>query len=191
MGFDFAVEHKPGASNTTNDAPSQQWKEEAGELAALTSPTFMVLDTLHALLEVTATLRQVREEVVAGGCADKWRVVDGLITKASKVYVPTDSPHLPVILSAVHDMGHKGTEKTLYQLRRDFYVPSARYMVQEHVCACAVCQRNNVEQLHPAGLLQPLDVPGAMRSHIAMDFMEGFPRINDKSAILTVVDRFS
>jgi hypothetical protein len=159
-------------------------------LAALSAPTFMVLDTLCVELEDTAALRQLREEVAAGGRDDKWQVVNDLITKAGKVYVPANLPHVPVILSAVHDMGHEGAEKTLYRLRRDFYVLSARFAVQEHVYACVVCQRNKVEQLHPAGLLQPLDVPGAMWSHVTMDFVEGFPRINGKSVILTVVYRF-
>jgi hypothetical protein len=41
------------------------------------------------------------------------------------------------------------------------------------------------------GLLQPLDVPSIVWDNVAMDFMEGFPHINDKSVILTVADRFS
>jgi hypothetical protein len=36
-----------------------------------------------------------------------------------------------------------------------------------------------------------LDVPSAVWADIAMDFVEGFPKINGKSIILTVVDRFS
>jgi hypothetical protein len=40
--------------------------------------------------------------------------VDGLITVRGKVYVAANSPSLPAILTAVHDMGHEGTEKTLH-----------------------------------------------------------------------------
>jgi transposase InsO family protein len=36
-----------------------------------------------------------------------------------------------------------------------------------------------------------LEVSSTIWSHIAMDFIEGFSRINSKSVILTVVDRFS
>jgi transposase InsO family protein len=59
------------------------------------------------------------------------------------------------------------------------------------VKGCGVCQRNKTEHLHPAGLLQPLPVPSSIWSDIAMDFVEGFPKVGGKSIILTVVDCFS
>jgi hypothetical protein len=64
-------------------------------------------------------------------------------------------------------------------------------MVKDFVKACADCQRNKTEHLHPTALLQPLDVPSMVWSDIAMDFIKGFPRINGKSVVLTVADRFS
>jgi hypothetical protein len=59
------------------------------------------------------------------------------------------------------------------------------------VRACITCQRNKTDHLHPAGLLQPLEVPTTVWSDLTMDFIEGFPKVNGKSVILTVVDRFS
>jgi hypothetical protein len=88
-------------------------------------------------------------------------------------------------------VGHEGTEKTLHRLHADFYIPGARTAVHEFVSACAVCHRNKVEHLHPAGLLQPLDLPSAVWEDVAMDFIEGLPWVNGKSVILTVIDRFS
>jgi hypothetical protein len=48
-----------------------------------------------------------------------------------------------------------------------------------------------MEHLHPAGLLQPLEVLSVLWVDIAVDFVEGFPRVGGKSVVLTVVDRFS
>lgn len=39
--------------------------------------------------------------------------------------------------------------------------------------------------------MQPLDVPSQVWADIAMDFIDRLPRVNGKSIILTVVDRFS
>jgi hypothetical protein len=63
--------------------------------------------------------------------------------------------------------------------------------VREYIKGCSVCQRNKTDHLHPAGLLQPLPVPSSVWTDIAMDFVEGFPKVGGKSVILTVVDRFS
>jgi hypothetical protein len=62
--------------------------------------------------------------------------------------------------------------------------------VAEFVRACETCQWNKAEQLHPTGLLQPLDIPSAVWADISMDFVEEFLRVNDKMVILMVVDRF-
>jgi hypothetical protein len=101
------------------------------------------------------------------------------------------SPCLPTVLAAAHYVGHGGVEQTLHRLRRDFFLPGTRAIVHDHICAYATCQQNKVEQLHPNDLLQPLEVPSVVWTDIAMDFIEGFPLINGKSVILTVVDRFS
>ena len=69
--------------------------------------------------------------------------------------------------------------------------PTQKRTVKEFVRACETCQRNRVEHLQPAGLLQPLEVPSAVWADIAMDFVDGLPRVHGKTVILTVVDRFS
>jgi hypothetical protein len=98
---------------------------------------------------------------------------------------------LSAILTSAHGVGHEGTQKTLHRLRADFFVPGARTIVQEFVRAYVACQRNKTEQLHPVGLLQPLEIPSSVWSASAMDFIEGLPKVHSKSVILMVVDRFS
>jgi transposase InsO family protein len=157
----------------------------------VSAPVFTTFDDLHAEEEERASLRQLKEEVMAGHKGDAWKIVDGLITVGGKAYMATDSPCLSVILAAAHGMGHEGTEKMLHRLRCDFFVLGARASVKDHVQACVICQRNKVKHLHPAGLLQPLEVPSSVWAHLSMDFVEGFLRVNGKSVVLTVVDRFS
>jgi hypothetical protein len=110
---------------------------------------------------------------------------------AGKVYVPWTSPSLPDILEAAHSTAHEGVAKTLQRLCLDFHIPGAQQVVQDFVRACAICQRNKSEHVHLAAFLQPLDVPSSVWADVAMDFVEGFPCVNGKSVILTVVDWFS
>jgi hypothetical protein len=126
-----------------------------------------------------------------GHCGDKWCMVDGLITMSGRVYLPPSSVSLAVVLHHAHDAGHEGVECTLHWLRVDFYLSGVLSIVQDHVRACAMCQRNKSKHLHPVGLLQPIDVPSTIWANVATDFVEGFPRINGKFVILMVVDRFS
>jgi hypothetical protein len=90
-----------------------------------------------------------------------------------------------------HGAGHEGTENMLHRLQVDFFVPGARAVVCEWVHSYLNYQWNKMEQLYPAGLLQPLQVPSVVWEDITVDFIEGLPKVSDKSCILTVVDRFS
>jgi hypothetical protein len=114
-----------------------------------------------------------------------------MVAYADRLYIPPDSPLLLEVVAATHDDGHEGVQRTLHRLRRDFFFPAMRRVVQDFVRACATCQRNKSEHLHPTGLLLPLPVPQAVWSDIGLDFIEALPRVGGKSVILTVVDRFS
>jgi hypothetical protein len=52
---------------------------------------------------------------------------------------------------------------------------------------------HKTEHLHPTELLQHLDVPSSIWTDIAMDFIEGFPKMGGggKSVMLTIVDHLS
>jgi hypothetical protein len=108
-----------------------------------------------------------------------------------RVFVAASSSMRPTILELVHGAGHEGVHKTPHRLRADFHFPNDHRVVQDFVHACTVCQRNKGEHLQPGGLLQPLGVPVAVWEDVAMDFIEALPKVNGKTVILTVVDRFT
>jgi hypothetical protein len=112
------------------------------------------------------------------------------VTYNGRLYVPPTSPLLQELVATVHEDDHKGVQRTLHRLRRDFHFPDMCRVVQDFVRACATCQRYKSEHLHPAGLL-PLPVPTTVWADIGLDFVEALPRVRGKSVILTVVDRFS
>jgi hypothetical protein len=96
-----------------------------------------------------------------------------------------------VVLAKAHELGHEGVENMLHHLHVDFYISGAHRAVQEFVCACPTCLKNKSEHFHTVGLLQLLEVSSTVWVDVAMDFIEGLPRVNGKSVILTIVDRFS
>jgi hypothetical protein len=191
LGFYFRVEFKPGASNIMADALSHRDAADTGEVLALTAPTFKLYDDLRVELAGDPVLRSLCDEVRTGVRGDEWKLIDGIIAVVGRIYILSSSSCLPAVLAAAHGVTHEGVERTLHRLQHDFFLPDACTIVRDHVRACVVCQQNKVEQLRPGGLLQPLEVLLAVWADIAMDFIEGFPRINGKSIISTVVDRLS
>jgi hypothetical protein len=190
LGFDFHVKFKPGVTNVVAGALSRRATEEAGAMA-LSCPSFHLLDSLRQEVDSTPDLRALLDATADDTKGPRWRAQDGLIIIHDRIYLPPSLSCLQQALTAAHGAGHEGIAKTLHRLHVDFHVSGSHAIVSEFVRACAMCQRNKAEHLHPAGLLQPLEVPLAVWADIAMDFMEGFPRINGKSMVLTVVGRFS
>lgn len=183
FGYDFAVEYRLGRLNTVADALSRRGDDDV-HLHALTGPAFHLFDVLCRELQEDAILHAFRDSVVAERGAP-WRLVDGLVLRGSRVFVPATSSILPDVLQLAHAAGHEGIQKTLQRLRQDFFVEHDRRLVRELVGVCLTCQ------CHKTDSLQPLDVPTQVWSDIAMDFIEGLPRVRGHSVILTVVDRFS
>jgi hypothetical protein len=190
LGFDFVVEYKPGVLNVVADALSRR-DEGSGDLLALSAPHFSLFNDLRHEINRDTTLSQLRDAIRGGAKPSAWSVVDGLILFQGRVYVAGSSAMRQPILELVHGSGHKGVHKTLHRLRADFHFPNDRVVVQDFVRTCAVCQRNKTEHLQPGGLLQPLDVPMTVWAYVAVDFVEALPKVNGKTVILTVVDRFS
>jgi len=82
--------------------------------------------------------------------------------------------------------GHLGVNKTLHIMERYFWWPN---MV---VSTCVSCQRNTQPSTKPAGLLQPLDVPGRPWASVSTDFISGLPVTKSGfDAIAVFVDRLT
>jgi hypothetical protein len=123
LGFDFRVEYKPGAANVVVDTLSRHDSGAESSLAVLSAPEFKLFDDIRQEFGSNPVLQKIRDEATAGDHGDQWRVIDGLVTVASKVYVHPTSTSLSAVVSWAHELGHEGVEKTLHRLRGNFHVP--------------------------------------------------------------------
>lgn len=63
--------------------------------------------------------------------------------------------------------------------------------VRKFVENCITCQQSKATNQKPIRLLLPLPIPEAAWEDISMDFITHLPRVNGKTVIMVVVDRFS
>ena len=88
--------------------------------------------------------------------------------------------------------GHVGMNRTQELLKRDFWWPKMDETVATYVNNCEMCVRNKAPTRKPAGLLQPLPIPGRPWESIGMDFITHLPQTKaGHTAIYVIIDRLT
>lgn len=150
-------EYQPGKHDTATDALSR-CTDDMPTAHALSEPQFNVFDQLRQEVTLRPALTTLRDDIRAGHATTGWSESNRLLLFHGRVHMTADSALWPAILVDAHSTGHEGTQKTLQRLHTSFHVPGLRRLVQDYVRGCSVCQCNQSEHLHPAGLLQPLPI---------------------------------
>jgi hypothetical protein len=184
------VEYRSSATNVVTDALSRL-DNDVGEVMAISAPRFDFIKRLCHAQATDPTLVAIHDEVRAGTRAAPWAPVDGMVAFDDCLYIPPASPLLQEVLVAAHNDGHEGIHRTLHRLRRDFHFPNMCRLVQDFMKACVTYQQYKFDHLRPVGLLLPLPVPSAVWADIGIDFIAALPKVQGKTVILSVVDRFS
>ncbi|KAL4020667.1 hypothetical protein IC575_019448 [Cucumis melo] len=87
---------------------------------------------------------------------------------------------------------HPGSTKMYQDLRSVYWWRGMKREVADFVSRCLVCQQVKAPRQHPAGLLQPLSVPGWKWESVSMDFITGLPKtLKGFTVIWVVVDRLT
>jgi hypothetical protein len=108
-----------------------------------------------------------------------------------RLYISPPLPLIQEIMQVVHEEGHEGVQRTIHRLHHDFHFSNMKWLVQELVRVCVVCQRYKSEHLRPPGILLPLLVLQGIWTNIRLDFIEALPHVRGKSVILKLMDHFS
>lgn len=114
--------------------------------------------------------------------------------KKGRYFVQETSSKIPVILEEFHCStlgGHSGIERTSKRISSIFWWKNMNNVVKQFVGNCLICQQSKSTNKKPMGPLMPLPIPGAIWEDISMDLITHLPRVNGKTVIFVVVDRFS
>ena len=120
MGFDFAVEYRAGKHNTVADALSR-CLEDQPSLTSISMPLLPLFNLIIMEIQNSEQLQLLLCNIQQGEAVGSWEYKDGLIFFKRRVYLLNTSPLVPSIISALHDSGHKGYQKTLHRVAQDFY----------------------------------------------------------------------
>jgi len=191
LEFDYTIEYKKGKDNIAADALSR--RDVSCHAITVCVPEWME-DVKLSYIQDADSAKLLRKMANDVSDPPQYTIKDGIIKHGSKIYVGASTNMRLTLLENFHHSaigGHSGAKATYQRIKRIFCWPHLKQMVQKFVSECPVCQLVKVEHTHPAGLLQPLPIPGTPWSCISLDFIEALPKSNGKEVILVVVDRLT
>jgi transposase InsO family protein len=126
----------------------------------------------------------------------KFEIAENALLFRKKLWIPENDELRLNILKEIHDqpaVGHPGIRRTWDLIKRHFYWPRMRELVERYVRNCHLCRRSKAPRDKYSGLLNPLPIPDRPWTDISMDFVTGLPLSLDGlyNAILMVVCRLS
>ena len=182
--YDCEIYYHPGKANSVTDALST--KEEAklmsihtlhpelkreineleielivGSLANLTIQ-LTIFDGMKGARALDPELVHIMERIREGKETTFTLSEDGILHLEGRLCVPNDVDIRKQILSEAHDTPysvHPGATKMYQGLREHFWWNGMKRDVAEYVSKCLTCQKVKAEHKHPAGKLQPIELP--------------------------------
>lgn len=90
FGYDLSIEYRPGKLNTVADALSCH-DEDGPTVRALSSPIFVVYDTLRQELSTDLQAQNIFAQLQDGTAPDGWFLVDDMLLFKGRLFVPDSS----------------------------------------------------------------------------------------------------
>jgi hypothetical protein len=111
------------------------------------------------------------------------------------MYIPENGDIRSIILKEAHRAlycVHPSVKKMYADMRKLFFWVGMKHDIIHFITKCLECQQVKADHHHPAGLLQPHDVPMSKWEVISMDFVVGLPLTSHRhNAILVIVDKLT
>lgn len=143
---------------------------------SLSQPRLIFWDFILEEIWTSTEPQKLFNRITSRQLGEPWTIHDGVIFYKNRLYLSPFSPLVSAILAEFYDRMHEGVQKTLHRLHREVFWAGTKATVHAYVHNCPMCQRNKAENLSPAGLLQPLQLPLQVWSDISMDLFDGLPK---------------
>ena len=203
--FDLDIQYHPGKANVVADALSRKgqanmeitrlipqelcWEMERLNLGIVYQAEVVTMEFEPTLEQEIRKgqltydkIKEIKVLIGLGNAPDFTEDDQGTVWFRKRICVPDDDNLHKLILKEAHDSDysiHPGSTKMYQDLKEKYRWYGLKRDVAAHVALCDVCQRVKAEHQRPAGLLQPLKVPGWKWEEIGMDFIVGLPRTHD------------
>ncbi|KAL0543938.1 hypothetical protein IC582_019044 [Cucumis melo] len=218
--YDCEILYHLGKANVVADALSRKVAHSA-TLITKQAPLLRDLERAEIAVsvgEVTSQLAQLtvqptlRQRIIVAQLNDPYLVEKHLLVEAGqsqdfsissddgltfdgRLCVPEDSAVKVELLNEAHSSPfsmHPRSTKMYQDLRCVYWWRNMKREVANFVSRCLVCQQVKAPRQRPAGLLQPLSVPGWKWESVSMDFITGLPKtLKGYTVIWVVVDRLT
>ncbi|KAL4026088.1 hypothetical protein IC575_014512 [Cucumis melo] len=168
--YDCEILYHPGKANVVADALSRKVAHSA---ALITKQAPLLRDFERAEIAVSRHLVETGQGEDFSISSD-----DGLMFEG-RMCVPEDSTVKIELLTEAHSSPFTmdpGSTKMYQDLRSVYWWRNMKREVADFVSRCLVCQQVKAPRQRPAGLLQPLSVPGWKWESVSMDFITGLPK---------------
>lgn len=190
VGLQFQFKYKKGIDNGAADALSR-----VGHLmeTSVCKPDWIqeVLNSYTTDGDMTLLLQQLSIQ----SPDEKGYILEHDIIKwQGWVVIGANLAFQTKLIAQLHDTpvgGDSGIQATYQRIKKLFYWPGMKLVVELYVRQCQVCQQAKHSNTKPAGLLQPLPPPKGPWEEITMDFIKGLPLSENANVILVVVDRLT
>jgi len=193
--YDFGISYIKGKKNVVVDALSR--RPRVFSLAALKvnlrEHVLMQLLGDNWYLKVTSNLQSGRKlDLKYKGYSLE---ADRLLRYRGRMYIPGGGDIRNIILKEAHRelyCAHPGVKKMYADMRNLFFWVGMKCDVVHFIAKCLEFQQVKFDHHHPAGLLQPHDVPMTKWEVISMDFVVGLLLTSHRhNAILVIVDKLT